>query len=362
MTDLAGSSANKEAVIDIYTSSVNSPEFVALQYFLFKKYMAEPFTLNILNDATNDPHRTNLFTRGMRERIKDICYRLGINHLPVPPVIHKNRTLIYDRPIARRDTPSTRTGNVIDYGLKFFAKPSGNKILFLDADAFPVAPFTYAPMLGDAHAFGDLHTKIHRSRKWMRISYIWNAFFGFDSATLPNPDLFVFDNERVNFYGYHKRIFPFLTVGGDTGAALHYYIKQTPDFRFKQIEFCRMGEWDHQTAEFLDPAVLAFLEMDTKTKDGKYVAELYNGAFLHLMNGGNWRVSEAKKKTLPEETLGQETLRTAPFYRRKRGLTENLANLLPEDEKAVVLDELNMSLDSRFYKEMDELNYFDWSA
>ncbi|SNY92438.1 hypothetical protein SAMN04515647_2710 [Cohaesibacter sp. ES.047] len=195
----------------------------------------------------------------------------------------------------------------------------------------------------------------------MQISYIWNAFFGFDAATLPNPKLFVFDNERVNFYGYHKRIFPFLTVGGDTGAALHYYIKQTPEFRLRQIDFCRMGEWDGKDVSFLDPAVLAFLEKDTKTKESKFVAELYNGAFLHLMNGGNWRVSEAKKKTLPADNLGTETLRAAPFYRRKRGLTENLANLLVDAEKAVVLDELNKSLDSRFYTEMDELNYFDWS-
>ena len=347
-------------IVEIFVSSVNSPEFIFLQYFLIKRFMKEPFRINVLNDAKNYPHRTNLFTNGMRDRIRRSTMSLGLNCIDIPESIHSNRNLVYSHPISRDRSASTRTANVIDFAVKYYAIPSGRRVLFLDSDVFPFDHFSFSDLLDDAHAFGDIHERTRKGRSWMKIRYIWNAFFGFDSATLPNTDWFVFDNGRVNFLGYRKRLFGFLTVNGDTGAALHYYLKRTPEFRFRQIHRKARGTWDRNDAAILNINVVNFLEQDYHSVEGKYIAEVYEDKFLHMMSGGNWRIEDSSNPGLNITTLPQVSVKETGLYERQSSLINKLSLLIDSADQKLVMDELSASLDAKIDRPMREVNSYGW--
>lgn len=280
-----------EGKIRVLVAVVNSPEFLAQQSQLLKLLSCDELELIVLNDSIEQPDQSNFFDGTTYAGLEEVCQDYGIVSHRVPQEIHENRHLLYARPHDRRHNATTRTADALDWGLQNFGLGYDGIVAVLDADMFPIKPFSFSQSLAGVHLCGLPQTRSKRVFGFIdrSVTYMWNGIFYFDARTLPNKKAFILDAGRIH------------GVPTDTGGAMHDYFAQTPELRFRPIAHKGSGTWVHSQADALPRPVSQFLSQDPRNCDGKHFAELYDGAFLHYRAHGNWDAfgkSELRKSLL----------------------------------------------------------------
>ena len=232
----------EKAVIHIFTSVVNRPDFILLQDYLFKKYLEDEYTFHVVDDST------------MNKEMETACRTVGARYYKKPS----------DTEELRSSDPSRACAIAVQWTYDNFIKYRVNDlVLFLDSDMFLVKDFNIKQYMSDAIIAGRPQYREH-------IYYLWNGLMFFNMPKLHDRD--------INFYdGYVDGILT--DVGGET----HNYFKRT------QVPL-KETDWR---------VVSKYKGIDLSEQEG-YEMELHlEDKFLHFRSASNWFSDEWKKQGNP---------------------------------------------------------------
>ena len=155
----------------IFTSVVNSLDFVETQYRLFKTFLKdEEWQFNVVDDSMEE---------SITEEFKSVCDIYGIKYYRKPQ--NPNKKL--DNPLAGKSRHATETIQWT-YDTIIKEKHDEDMVLFCDSDMFLLDEFSIEEYIKDEVIAGALQVR-------GPIEYIWNGimFFNMSEITKINPDL-----------------------------------------------------------------------------------------------------------------------------------------------------------------------------
>jgi hypothetical protein len=238
----------------------NNPEFLRFQKTTLAKYMPEPYTCVVFNDAKDFPDMSNYGDVTLRDQIAQVCAELGMVCIPVQNIHHRLQT-----------SPSHRHADTLRQMMLYMLKYP-DEYLILDSDMFPIGPIPI-----EKYREFPCGAIVEQQRGMTR--YIWPNLFFFDMRTLPNKEILIFD------------VIPGCDSGGASNLWLSIQDFQHPQciFRISHLPSCTWTSNDvpYELRAIRDP-LCEFLDSDERNKDGKYWCEIYDGCFLHYRAGSNW--------------------------------------------------------------------------
>ena len=245
--------------IRILTTVCNNPEYIELQLITLRRHVAVPFEFIVFNDAKAWADATNFGDAGVREAIAAICARLGVRCIPVANEAHRHVLSA-----SQRHCDTLRV--VMD-----FVRAEKGRYWMLDSDMFLVRDID-----ADAY-FTDGAAVVLQTRRDGVRRYAW-------------PNLWWIDVGAVDVSGLSWDLAP----DCDTGGASAVWLAGLRSRRW--IQHLPSCTWDRAALSglsglsdlFCQDALLAFLEGDVRNQEGRFWAELYEGAILHLRAGSNW--------------------------------------------------------------------------
>jgi hypothetical protein len=254
---------------------VNNPDFIEMQYITLKKYFIGEYEFIIFNDAKAFPDFTNDNDITIKNRIKEMCIKLGIQCIDIPNDEHRTNTIA-----------SKRTADSMNFILDYQIK-NPDKYLLLDSDMFLIDSFDYTKYIDYDCAVALQTRKFAKNinykktlninyKKTFTIQYIWNGIYYFDIMKMDNKNLL---NWNMSLYC-------------DTGGMMQYWLKEQMkknttyfinNLSSLQWNASNLPENLKNKKDLID-----FLNTDIRNKDNKYFCEIYDNVFLHYRAGGNW--------------------------------------------------------------------------
>jgi hypothetical protein len=265
----------------IITSVVNNIEFIKLQYETLKKYVIGDYEFVVFNDAKEFTDYTNEGDITIKKRINETCKNLGIKCFEIENENHKIKLNAAQR--------TADTINLIyDYQKIRYETTGDSKYLIIDSDMFLIDYF-------DINRYERYSSAIVIQDRG-EYKYIWNGIYYMDMDRIRAK-------EKVNWN---------LTMITDVGGMMREWLYEQLEEgeRIANVEEIRWNEMNRYNTRNLyimkhlwsltwskedinDNKLIEFLESDSRNekRDGKnyYYCEIYDGKFLHLRNGGNWR-------------------------------------------------------------------------
>ncbi|HXW24875.1 MAG TPA: hypothetical protein VEK73_09025 [Xanthobacteraceae bacterium] len=246
---------------------VGTPEFLALQLRLLRKWCADELDVLIVNDARRVPAPSNRWIAGTDRQIARMADQLAIRCYRYPQWRHG-----WLRFRGEADDPAIRTADVVQFGFrKALRLYPTQPMVIIDSDMFPFAPFSFAEMLAD-HAIAGIAQ--HRGQ----VRYLWNGLLIFDAARLPDATTIDFSCAVIKGE---------LT---DVGGMLSYYLDHHPELAVRYLGHLSSGRWGlAEMPQSLDGALRSFVVNDPYNGNGTFFSEIYEGCMFHLRSGGNWQ-------------------------------------------------------------------------
>ena len=216
-----GAFEGAEARLSVFTVVFNVPSLVSLQIEAMGRFAAGAFELTVIDNSS---------IQSAARDIEGIAMASGTSYVRLPPnpAIHLSES----------------HGLALDWLYRHLVLPNRvRRMLLLDHDLFPVAPF-------DADAFGHGCAAYgHRQTRGSRV-YLWPGFSYFDLRMLGSTPL-SFRPSR----------------GVDTGGRIASLLAGRADVGF---------------------ATQAKLMLGQPGADQVAAVEVFDGAWLHLLNGSGW--------------------------------------------------------------------------
>lgn len=266
----------------IFTTVINSPDFILLQRALLTKLCEHPFRFVVVNDCKPVGDNTNGFDDRCWRNIEDSCRQEGIEYVRLPQDLHERRSSVFPRAsieasASPADSPADRCAVAVQWALNEVGFRSSGAVMILDADMFPIREFSLTEMLEGKEIAGVWQERRGGFPWYRRIRYLWNGLLVVDVGALPDKPNFSMECGRVS------------NVPTDVGGHLHHYFTRNPGVRVRPIRHYSSGQWGRQEEpEWLPDAVRGFLRSDVKNVEGRYYAEIYDDRFFHFRAGGNW--------------------------------------------------------------------------
>jgi hypothetical protein len=252
-------------MLEIHIPVVNNPEFIEIQYHLFKKFCKDDWKMIIFNDAKDWHDPSNFEDLTLKRKIKEVCDKLEIEHHFIPNQNHKNIL-----------TPSIRHCLTANYIFQNFQKDNKNSILIFDSDMFPFKEFSIKNFIGH-DIVGVLQKR--KTTEFGEISYLWPNLMFFTPSKLKN----------LNDWDWSVIISKEGIFEADTGGNTFKYLQKNPDLKIKNISHLSSGTWNKKDCTFEIPIEIQnFLDSDIRNKDNKYYSEIYDNWILHLRASSNW--------------------------------------------------------------------------
>src|SRR5690349_3530182 len=112
----------------IITVAYNRPDFIPYQYKCFQKFLTDPFTYIVYNNADNELNEMNITKTSNDIGVR--CYR-------VPQGIHESKY------------PSVRCAESLNYAIMRHIVPYQGYVCIIDSDMFLIKEFSVARELKD---------------------------------------------------------------------------------------------------------------------------------------------------------------------------------------------------------------------
>ena len=180
-------------MLRVLVTALTDPDLLRVQARALDTFLP-PHKLHVVNDAYEDEHFSNVWTRGMPEKIELHCWAMGARHYRFPQRLHYQRTKIFKNPQDRPESPNanTRCADAIQYGVNKLLRQSLQPILILDADMVPYKFFNVAERLAEKPLWGV--------EQWREgnVRYLWNGLLLIDPKRVNRLDLFNLDCGTVN--------------------------------------------------------------------------------------------------------------------------------------------------------------------
>lgn len=262
----------------IFTTAINSPDFVLLQRALLTKLCAHPFRFVVVNDCKPVADNTNGFDDSCWHKIEDACRQEHIECVRLPQDLHERRSCVFPKASFEVSSDAAaRCAVAVQWALNEIGFRGSDIVMVLDADMFPVRAFSLTDMLERKEIAGVWQER-HGGFPWYRlVRYLWNGLLVINVGALPDKKNFSLE------CGWVKN------APTDVGGYLHFYFARNPGVRVRPIRHLPSGRWGRQEEPgWLPNAIRGFLRSDVKNVDGRYYAEIYDDRFLHFRAGGNW--------------------------------------------------------------------------
>lgn len=239
----------------IITHSYMRPDFIEIQEKTFRKFMKTPYEFVVFNDGK---------TKAMARSIKKTCDQLNIKCVRIPQKIHKGPYLPRD-PGEPFNHPCTCCANVVQYSLNELGFEHDGLVMIIDSDMFLIKDFNVEEYMKDCDLSGVPQSRGH-------INYIWNGIVFFNMNTLPEKRTLSFNCGRVE------------GIGCDVGGYTHYYFKNHPELRYKNIpQHTYVEALVGKDTSSLSPLLKLVLE------EGATNTEFFmDETLFHYRGGGNW--------------------------------------------------------------------------
>lgn len=220
-------------MIQIFTSVVNRPDFVELQYKLFKKFLKNEYQFHVVDDS---------IIESIESEFQSICFENGLKYYKKPP-----RASAMNPAQACADTVQWTYDNIICKNY------SEDIVFFLDSDMFLIDEFDITEYMEDAIIAGLPQVRGH-------VTYMWNGIMFFNMPMIEDKNIDFSDG----------------VVDGhmtDVGGMTYWYFKKTG---------IKMKETDVQYPTHYN-------DIDLQKDAGGYNMELHlDGKFLHYRAATNW--------------------------------------------------------------------------
>lgn len=233
-------------LVDLVVVAFNNARIIRYQYGLMKELFQDPYAYTVFDNSTNQTES---------DKIKDFCESEKIPYLKLNKVMQKHIG------------PSENHAIALNYSYQNYIKVRNAKYFgFLDHDLFPVKPYSVIAHLEKEPFWGYM--------KQEKLRYLWPGFSFFCTDYLQNL--------RVDFMTDWKN-------GGDTGSRNYFsvykkYLKNNPDLKFGSFERIQLIRDNQIPAD-----------------DYESMCSILDGAWVHMINGGNW--TDYKNFELKQETF-----------------------------------------------------------
>ena len=247
-----------DAQVLIFTYAYNRPDFIEIQYQLFKKFLKDDYEFMVINDAR---------TREMEHDINQMGNKLGLRVIRFPQHLH-------DKPYLKRwpkenyHSPAVRNCNVVQFSLNNYGFDHNDIVVSIDSDLFLVKEFSFRNHVKE---YDIAATK----SGWA--GWLWIGYLVLDMRTLPEKRSFNVNCGQVD----DKPV--------DAGGHTLYYLRNHPTINVKYVSNC------HITGPITDKSHLNRLgcnECDarflSKVPSGINLEYIHQSTFLHYRGGTNW--------------------------------------------------------------------------
>lgn len=260
----------------IITHSFNNPLFIEWQDKCFKRFLKDPYTFVVFNDAANPT---------LESEINITCNRLKIPCIRVPQVIHELPYL----PRFKGDDfnrPNIRHCNGLQFSMNKIGFFHPGPVFIIDSDMFLIRPISIIKEVEDYHVVAAL-------RSGGKNAYFWAGFTILNMPTLPSPQM-------LNF-----NCGPFEGESLDSGGYTTLYMKTFPHLKLKNVDeifsysiFCpdRFGKYDPKEVNKPDAEKIPILkargfndlEIQFILQRPDTIQFLFNNSVLHFRAGSNY--------------------------------------------------------------------------
>ena len=216
----------------------------------------------------------------MVKQNKNMCDKLGIECVRIPPAIH-NQPYLPRWPGENYNAPAVRNVNGVMYSLNTRGFDHNDILVLLDSDMFLVKKISIRQKLSD---YDMISRQIHNRGT---VPHIWQGILFMNMKTLPNIRTINFNCGRVD------------NLPVDAGGYTYYYIRDNPDIKIKYIEQLYSLDFrctdcnrtkrytcNHMRNELknagLDDAQAVYFEQSHNSQF------FYDRHFLHYRSGTNW--------------------------------------------------------------------------
>lgn len=225
-------------MIHIFTTVVNRPDFLNIQYNLFEKFLKNKYIFHVIDDSSDSK---------ITKKFEDICTDKGFKYYKTPEKTHHKNA-------------STRVGNIIQWAFDDIIKIkyADDFVLFLDSDMFLIDYFDIEEYISDCIVSG-------LPQFMGNIKYMWVGIMFFNMPKLMQLD----SNIKFNMDFIDGKL---IDTGGQT---YHFFKKNNID----------MKPTDANGPEY----PTHFNDIDLQKDSGGYNMELHlGGKFLHYRAATNW--------------------------------------------------------------------------
>jgi hypothetical protein len=263
----------------IYTFAATRPDFIELQLRTFRKYLQEPFSFTVFNNAVfPDKHPY------YREEVDRVCHELGI------PVIDVQKDPELTTRLANQESdyqifslggayanPNVACAYPLCWAWENFIAQEKEPVCFLDSDLFLTGPVRLSEYLERYDMVFVPQFRVGAKE------YMWNVLFLANPSKLPDP-------RSINWYCGKINNVP-VDVGGQT----YRYLETHPELKALRVGARHIDDSD-PGADF-HPADYEIFYFEDEPK------------MLHYRSGSNWnyRSNEyhEKKTTWLKKTIGE---------------------------------------------------------
>lgn len=214
-----------ESKIRILTFHYNRPDFIAIQYKTFKKFLRDDHEIIVFNDAP---------TIDLERGIQEECDKYGIKCVRFEQHWHE-KTFLTDeidkwatmpgltgvRELAtlKGRHPSVRHCHVIQYALDNYGYDHDDVVGIVDGDMFPIRSVSIKEYLKNYEIVSMTNWDETRS-----VEFLWVGLCFFDVPRLPNIRTLKFHLSRIK-----NRV-------TDSGGHSYYYLQENPNIRYKKFK------------------------------------------------------------------------------------------------------------------------------
>lgn len=236
--------------------TAGAPVFLDHQIRLLRRFSAESLDIVVVNDARPFAHPSNWMDGDAVIAINEVCALHRVTVLRTP-----------ERWTWRPRSPSERTADALNFG--FSHVRSSAQLAIIDADMFPVAPFSFGEILNGADIAGIIQTRGNAR-------YPWNGFLLLKASSLPDANTIDFSCTRW--------------PRTDTGGKMSGYLERHPTVTVQNLDHLGSGCWnDFSRAKELPTWLTEFVARDPCNVGGSFFSEVYADKFFHFRSGGNWQ-------------------------------------------------------------------------
>lgn len=200
----------------IITFSYSNPEFIPIQQKTFKHFMKDDYDFVVFSDAP---------TESGHKEIYDMCVQCDVACIRIPQHIHEypyylplNMPQIY----SNHTVPSNvRHVHCVQYSLNALGFDRDDVVMLIDSDMFLIRPLSVTDYMKDCDIASFF--KGSSNEQGQSIMYCCPALTLLNMKTLPDKRSLNFNCGWVN------------GCSGDSGGFTHYYLKDHPELRIKNI-------------------------------------------------------------------------------------------------------------------------------